>query len=316
MKYICHRGNTLGSNPIMENKPEYIQKALEMGYDAEVDVWLQSDGFYLGHDAPNYKITRNFIQNQKLWVHCKNIDAYLELFNYSNVNCFFQENEKMVMTSRGYLWAHSSCTKWNNKTVVVSLIDKPYFNDKQLPFALCSDFIYNNGNDLQSLPFDLLILDIDGVMTNGTKMYDREAKVFGKTYCDLDFTAIKRFKAAGVQVCFLSGDENVNKMMAETRKIHFFHNPPGIDKVDILQEIKNYYKSNRIAYIGDDYYDLTIMNSVDLAFCPNTSPIEVRQNAIMIDVPAGMGVVAGLYDKYHTSIPYSFPIDSSDVNPK
>ena len=36
-----------------------------------------------------------------------------------------------------------------------------------------------------------------------------------KSFCDKDFTAIKRIKAAGVKVCFLSGDENVNKAIAD-----------------------------------------------------------------------------------------------------
>ena len=57
-----------------------------------------------------------------------------------------------------------------------------------------------------SRPFDLLILDIDGIMTSGHKYYDNGAEVVMKAYSDLDFTAIKRFKLKGFKVCFLSGD--------------------------------------------------------------------------------------------------------------
>ena len=46
----------------------------------------------------------------------------------------------------------------------------------------------------------LLILDVDGVMTNGTKYYDREGTVKLKTFCDKDWTAIKRFRAIGIDV--------------------------------------------------------------------------------------------------------------------
>ena len=38
MILISHRGNINGPNPEMENNPEYIQKALDLGYDVEVDV--------------------------------------------------------------------------------------------------------------------------------------------------------------------------------------------------------------------------------------------------------------------------------------
>ena len=66
---------------------------------------------------------------------------------------------------------------------------------------------------------ELVILDIDGVLTDGKKYYDKTGMPFAKTYCDKDFTAIKRFRGAGVSVCFLSGDENVNKEMAKNRNI-------------------------------------------------------------------------------------------------
>ena len=64
---------------------------------------------------------------------------------------------------------------------------------------------------------ELVILDIDGVMTDGRKYYGVDGVPFAKTYCDKDFTAIKRIRGAGVPVCFVSGDENVNKAMAENR---------------------------------------------------------------------------------------------------
>lgn len=183
------------------------------------------------------------------------------------------------------------------------------------------------------LPFDLLVVDIDGVMTDGTKMYDRDGRVFGKRYCDLDFTAIKRFKASGIEVCFLSGDETINKAMAETRKVDFFHNKPGTDKVEFLPVIKLYYKTDRIAYVGDDYYDLAIMRAVnELAppvetpyewkrrlrtFCPKSSPSIVRRTAsYTVDKDAGTGVLAAIFDLFETMIPDVYPKDSPDVNPK
>lgn len=48
----------------------------------------------------------------------------------------------------------------------------------------------------------LAILDIDGVLTDGRKYYGLDGIPFAKTYCDKDFTAIKRMRGAGVKVCF------------------------------------------------------------------------------------------------------------------
>ena len=162
------------------------------------------------------------------------------------------------------------------------------------------------------LPFDLLIMDIDGVLTDGTEMYDRDGKVFGKVYCDLDFTAIKRFRAAGIRLCFLSGDQTVNKAMAEYRKVDF-HYCRGINKVDMLPGIRKHYAAKKVAYVGDDIYDIPILAAVEISFCPRTSPSSVK-NAAMFTVPidAGKGVLAGIYDMFEEKgmLPCILPKDS------
>jgi len=52
----------------------------------------------------------------------------------------------------------------------------------------------------------LLILDVDGVLTDGTKVYTQKHEPVYKRFRCKDFTAIKRFVAAGVKVIMLSGD--------------------------------------------------------------------------------------------------------------
>ena len=64
----------------------------------------------------------------------------------------------------------------------------------------------------------LLILDVDGVLTDGKKYYDSKGKVVMKTFCDKDWTAIKRFKALGVQVVFLTGDPFNTKIASQRNK--------------------------------------------------------------------------------------------------
>ena len=67
----------------------------------------------------------------------------------------------------------------------------------------------------------LLILDVDGVLTDGTKTYDREHNVISKRYADQDFTAIKLFQE-GWKVCFLSSDA-FNEGVAKKRGIDFYN---------------------------------------------------------------------------------------------
>jgi len=49
MLIISHRGNLLGPNPGFENVPDKIIEVTN-NYDCEIDVWVNSDGIFLGHE--------------------------------------------------------------------------------------------------------------------------------------------------------------------------------------------------------------------------------------------------------------------------
>ena len=108
----------------------------------------------------------------------------------------------------------------------------------------------------------LLILDVDGVLTDGTKVYDIHHNVLSKRFTCKDFTAIKRFIASNVKVVMLSGDI-FNKSMARKRNIDFFcsrNSDLSLDKsryVEIFQDTYNIPADN-MAFVGDDYFDLSI----------------------------------------------------------
>ena len=124
----------------------------------------------------------------------------------------------------------------------------------------------------------LVILDVDGVMTDGRKYYGIDGMPFAKTYCDKDFTAIKRLKGAGVKVCILSGDDSINKPMAKNRNIDFYY-ARGKDKKDFLKDFEKAYnvKTSEMAYIGDDLFDCSVLESVGYAYCPSDSCLKVRE---------------------------------------
>ena len=123
----------------------------------------------------------------------------------------------------------------------------------------------------------LAILDVDGVLTDGRKYYGLDGIPFAKTYCDKDFTAIKRMRGAGVKVCFLSGDDRVNKAMAWNRNIDFY-SARGKDKADFVEffEIRYGIKRENMLYIGDDLFDKSIMEIVGYAFCPNDACTDIK----------------------------------------
>ena len=56
MILISHRGNIDGPNSKLENNPTYIDRALDKGFNVEIDLWVYEKEFFLGHDEPTYLV--------------------------------------------------------------------------------------------------------------------------------------------------------------------------------------------------------------------------------------------------------------------
>lgn len=140
IKIISHRGNIDGSKPDCENNPTYIQSALDLGFDVEIDVWFINGNFYLGHDSPIYLIEYFWLKQRshKLWCHAKNFDAIVQLSKDSDINYFWHETDKMTLTSKGIPWCYPNNFIINGITVIT---------DNKIPckniFGICTDFARN-----------------------------------------------------------------------------------------------------------------------------------------------------------------------------
>jgi 3-deoxy-D-manno-octulosonate 8-phosphate phosphatase (KDO 8-P phosphatase) len=148
---------------------------------------------------------------------------------------------------------------------------------------------------------ELLILDVDGVLTDGTKVYNINHEVVSKRYLCKDFTAIKRIIAAGVNVIMISGD-NFNESMAKKRNIDFFCSRGAdlsLDKSRFLDLFEKKYQVPRekMAFVGDDYFDLSMFKSLKTTFCPCDAPLVIRENAsYVLNSRGGDGAIVELYD--------------------
>lgn len=147
----------------------------------------------------------------------------------------------------------------------------------------------------------LLILDIDGVLTDGTKEYDRNHNVISKKFLCKDFTAIKRIIASGIKVIMISGDE-WNRTMAEKRNIDFYCSRDenlSLDKSLHLPKISQKYniEIENMAFVGDDYFDLSMFERLKYTFCPSDAPQIIKQKAHKsFSSRGGQGVIVELYD--------------------
>lgn len=139
MILISHRGNLTGKTPL-ENHPNYILNAIKKGFDVEIDVWYVNDILYLGHDLPQYEINIDFLKNEKLWCHAKNYEAF-EYMLQNEIHCFWHENDKFTLTSKGFIWQYPSEIKYKES---IFLMPEKYKNIVLTDVkGVCSDYILN-----------------------------------------------------------------------------------------------------------------------------------------------------------------------------
>lgn len=141
MILISHRGNISGRIEDFENKPEYIEDTIRLGFDVEIDLRIHNDKFYLGHDEPQYEIYLEWLcqRNSKLWVHCKDIQSILKIQD-KPLHFFWHEEDMITLTSKNYIWAYPGKQPIKGSIAVMPEI---YKDNLDHCIGICSDFIGN-----------------------------------------------------------------------------------------------------------------------------------------------------------------------------
>jgi hypothetical protein len=143
MRFISHRGNLAGCEPEKENLPSTIDSAIGSGFDCEIDLWLINGSPFLGHDVAETIIATTFLleRSKFLWIHCKNVEAIMWCKNIviEELNYFWHQQDKLTITSRGFLWVYPGNQPVKGSVAVLPEIEQ----EKRLGdcFGICSDYI-------------------------------------------------------------------------------------------------------------------------------------------------------------------------------
>jgi len=146
MKLISHRGNINGIISNKENRPSYIDCALQLGYDVEVDIRYIEGNFWLGHDTPDYIVESKWIECRadNIWFHCKNIDAVYKLKELNiSTKYFCHVSDPYVCVSTGHLWVHDLTGRLDKNSIIplLSLKDVEGYSGSPNVYAVCTDYI-------------------------------------------------------------------------------------------------------------------------------------------------------------------------------
>lgn len=135
-----------------------------------------------------------------------------------------------------------------------------------------------------------LILDLDGVLTDGKQYIASDGSKMFKAFHSRDIRAIRELVVSGIEVIVLSADDWPGALVwCQNVGANFYTSR------DKLQWVKNAkLKPEETAVIGDDAWDIPLLNWSDHAFAPLDADLQVGllTHATQVRVCGGQGVVA------------------------
>jgi len=144
----------------------------------------------------------------------------------------------------------------------------------------------------------LLVLDVDGCMTDGKIVYDANG-IESKSFNVKDGLAIATWIRMGNDVAIITGRKStiVEKRAKELGIVHLFQ---GVkDKQKVLEKLLYtlQIKLSEVAAIGDDLNDYHMLQSVAKSFTPNNGVKEIREIVdIVLQAKGGEGAIREMID--------------------
>lgn len=133
-----------------------------------------------------------------------------------------------------------------------------------------------------------LILDVDGVMTDGGLYYSAEGQEL-KRFNAQDGYGIVMAREAGIKIGIISGRSTpIIDARAKVLNIEdVFHG--ANDKIAAMKKIqlKHGYDDKEFAFMADDVFDLPLLRTVGLAAAPRNARLEVRRTVHFVTRAAG-----------------------------
>jgi 3-deoxy-D-manno-octulosonate 8-phosphate phosphatase (KDO 8-P phosphatase) len=136
----------------------------------------------------------------------------------------------------------------------------------------------------------LIILDVDGVLTDGSICYGSDGRrdIETKTFHAQDGFGISRAISLGIPVALVTGRRSriVQRRAKELGIKDIFQGSE--DKLSAYMKLKRRYRvaDEEVACMGDDVPDLVLLNRVGLSATPKTAVAEVQRS---VDYVSSLG---------------------------
>jgi YrbI family 3-deoxy-D-manno-octulosonate 8-phosphate phosphatase len=221
----------------------------------------------------------------------------------SNIQFLRKQKKLDALTFKGKAGLTSSLTQIENAQVEPNLDELIRIAELlQVPVdRLLREDLAGVHKKLHSFQLGLLVLDVDGVLTDGGMFYTQGGDEF-KKFNAKDGLAIKTLTADGVKVGFLSSGINDRIIQDRAKLLGVQYVYVGTwKKLEILTEWCNELKIHlsNVAYIGDDVNDLAVIKAVGFSACPADAVAKVKQAAhVILEHKGGKGCVREFVERF------------------
>ena len=135
----------------------------------------------------------------------------------------------------------------------------------------------------------LLVLDVDGVLTNGQVWIDADGKESIKSFDIQDGLGIKLLQQVGIPTAIITG-RNSKMVLARCKELGIHHVHMGVENkavalADILKSLNLH--SNDCAVMGDDWPDLAMMQAAGFKVCPSQAHDAIKEAVHYVTVRSG-----------------------------
>jgi len=143
-------------------------------------------------------------------------------------------------------------------------------------------------SDKNPADIEMLVLDVDGVLTDGTITIDADGRE-SKSFNALDGHAIRMWRRAGLKVAFLSGrfSEPTSHRAQQLEVDHCMENCHNKIKAfeELLEEVS--LPAEKVACIGDDLMDIPMIRRAGFGVAVANAVDEVKEYADFVTTRQG-----------------------------
>lgn len=193
------------------------------------------------------------------------------------------ENGAVYTTTKNSL--QNTKNRLGGKIAVVEMADETLYEiDSETDWLIVEELLINRQKGKKELgKITHLILDVDGVFTDGSVLYSKDGEL-SKKFDMRDGMGLEILRERNVQVMVVTSEQS-DIVAQRMKKLKIENVYLGVkDKFSLLNHIckEKALSLGNIAYVGDDVNDLTNICSVGWSMAPNNATYLVKQHADMI----------------------------------